>query len=65
MATLPDGSAKADELALDYDHFVNAVLANFSNEFSLEQATSLRRINGLLEAMSNGKIPSFGRRKLS
>ena len=33
LATVPEGSVKADELALDYSHFLEVALENFGSEF--------------------------------
>ncbi|MDQ4144383.1 MAG: hypothetical protein M3198_11685 [Actinomycetota bacterium] len=55
LATVPDGFAKADELAIDYGNFVSAVLGNFGDEFSTEQTAVLRRIDAMLEAMSGAE----------
>lgn len=52
LATLPDRVVKADELALDYDNFVQAVLQNFGSEFTSDQSSKLSRINELLSLMS-------------
>jgi hypothetical protein len=55
----PPGSCRPDELALKYDNFASAALANFANEFTSEQASILRRVNELLSDMSgpdNGSL---------
>lgn len=52
LRTQPDGTAKADELALEYDNFLVSTLDNFESDFTAEQVQALRRVNGLLEEMS-------------
>jgi hypothetical protein len=52
LATLPEGCAKADELALDYSHFLEVALENFGSEFSSAQQAALRRLDDLLGEMS-------------
>jgi hypothetical protein len=52
LATQPDGMCKADELALDYDHFLISVLGNFADEFTEAQAAALRRVDEALTEMS-------------
>lgn len=45
---------KADELALDFDHWSEVVRANFAPEFSAEQLAALQAIDDRLAAMSRG-----------
>jgi hypothetical protein len=45
LATLPEGSVKADELALDYSHFLEVALENFGSEFSSAQLGALRTLS--------------------
>ena len=52
FATLPEGSAKADELALDYSHFLEVALENFGSDFSSDQQAALRRLDDLLGEMN-------------
>jgi hypothetical protein len=52
LAKLPDGCAKADELALDFDHFYRAYVGNFGDELSAEARAALRTIDETLGRMS-------------
>ena len=52
LACAPEGSCKADELALDYSNDLAAALGNFAREFTAEQQAALRRVDDLLSAMS-------------
>lgn len=52
LATLPEGTVKADELALDYDHFLQVALDNFATEFTTHQREALENVNDLLAEMS-------------
>ena len=52
LAGAPEGSCKADELALDYSNDLAAALGSFAGEFTAEQQTALRRVDDLLSAMS-------------
>jgi hypothetical protein len=52
LATLPEGCAKADELALTYNHFLDAALQNFGSEFTSAQQAALRGLEELLGEMS-------------
>ena len=52
LASVPDRTVKADELALDYDNFVQAFLGNCSNEISSAQREGLLAVDAMLETMS-------------
>ena len=52
LTCAPEGSCKADELALDYSNDLAAVLGIGAGEFTAEQQTALRRVDNLLSAMS-------------
>jgi hypothetical protein len=52
ISSVPQGSCRPDELALDYDNFLSAVLGNFVREFTPEQVSALRHVDDLLSAMS-------------
>jgi hypothetical protein len=52
LACAPEGSCKADELALGYSNDLVAVLGSFAGEFTAEQQAALRRVDDLLSAMS-------------
>ena len=52
LALVPDGTVKADELALDYDNFVHAYLGNFRDEISQSQREALLAIDAMLRGMS-------------
>jgi hypothetical protein len=43
---------KADELALDYGHFLEVALQNFGAEFTNVQQTALKELDNLLGEMS-------------
>ena len=53
-ALFPEFVCKADELALDYDHWAQAARASYGGEFSDEQRDALRAIDRRLVAMSRG-----------
>lgn len=48
----PDGAAKADELAGDYSHFLDCLVANCPDLLEPEQLLVLRRIDSQLDGMS-------------
>jgi hypothetical protein len=48
----PRGSARADELALDFDNFYKAYRANFAGELSDAQLEALAEVDRLLSNMS-------------
>jgi hypothetical protein len=52
LATLPDGCAKADELALDYAYSLEVALDNVAAEFTVTQQQALKDLNDLLGEMS-------------
>jgi hypothetical protein len=52
LAARPAEGANADELALDYDHFLTVTLQHFSAELTSPQRAALERVNHLLEEMS-------------
>jgi hypothetical protein len=52
LATQPEGSVKADELALDYDNFLRAAVDNFAAEFTPAQREALQAVSRLLGEMS-------------
>lgn len=54
LATMPEGSVKADELALDFDNFGRAALESLGSEMTEVQRESLRNIDRLLSAMIGG-----------
>src|SRR5262245_32614532 len=55
LARAPAGSARADELALDYDNFFTAYRGNFAAELTDQQLQALTQVNKLLSAMSGGE----------
>jgi len=52
LASAPQGSCKADELALDYGNDLSAALGSFAADLTSEQHAALRRVDDLLSAMS-------------
>jgi hypothetical protein len=52
LASLPNGVCKADELALDFDHWFNVVNSDLPARFSDEQAKALAAIDRKLESMT-------------
>jgi AAA+ ATPase superfamily predicted ATPase len=52
LASVPDGTVKAEELALDYDNFVHAYLGNFRDKISQSQRDALLAIDAMLQGMS-------------
>ena len=59
LAREPEGSCRADELALDYDNFVHAFVGNFGAELSAQQRSSLLRVDQLFGAMSGADQPEL------
>ena len=57
LRTLPDFVCKADELALDFDHWKDVVLDNFSSELTPAQEASLAAINSSLSEMTEAGPP--------
>jgi hypothetical protein len=51
----PEGTVRADELALDFDHFFTAYLGNFGAEWTDAQRHALNKVNNLLAAMSGAE----------
>lgn len=51
LASVPEGSCKADELALNYSNHLSAALGNIGY-FTTEQQRALRRVDDLLSAIS-------------
>ena len=52
LASAPDGTVTADELALHYDNFVQAYLGNFPDEISQAQREALLAVDAMLETMT-------------
>ena len=52
LASVSDGTVKADELALDYDNFMHAYLGNFRDEISQSQRDALLAIDAMLQGIS-------------
>ena len=52
LARLPDGCVKADELALDFDNFYSAYIANCRDEITPRLTDVLQAIDGDFSAMS-------------
>ncbi len=52
LARLPDGCAKADELALDFDHYYHAYVGNFGDELAPDVRAALALIDRLFDRMS-------------
>ena len=52
LAGYPDGTAKADELACDYSHFLECVISNCPELFDRTQVEALKRIDTMLHDMS-------------
>ncbi len=55
----PDETCRADELALDYDNFVHALIGNFGVECTAEQRASLLRVDELFDAMTKARQPEL------
>lgn len=55
LALLPDGTVKADELALDFDNFGRATLQSLESELTQAQRESLVAVDRLLDAMSGAR----------
>ena len=54
LSLFPDFTCKADELALDFDHWFRVAKAQFPEEFSNGRLQALEAIDQKLEAMSFG-----------
>jgi hypothetical protein len=55
LKLLPDFVCKADEFALDFDHWKEVVLRNFSTDLSTDQKSSIERVdNSLLDLTGMG-----------
>ena len=53
---LPSFVCKADELALEFDHWREVSFHNYRNEFSAEQLSAMIELNGKLDWLTaNGK----------
>ena len=52
LASVPDGTVKAEELALDYENFVHAFVGNFRKEISQSQRDALLAVDAMLQGMS-------------
>ena len=52
LKRLPDRCCKADELALDYNHFLWSFLDNFDERVDTDQRAALLKVDNLLDAMS-------------
>ena len=52
LARMPAGTVRADELALEYDHYFTAYRGNFSADLSASQLSALSTVHGLLGEMS-------------
>ena len=52
QALVPDGTVKADELALDFDNFGGAALTSLESELTQAQRESLVAVDRLLDGMS-------------
>jgi hypothetical protein len=58
VALQPDHVAKADELALEFDHWYECARGSISGEWTPEQSTALSTIDASLARMSAGG-PAF------
>ena len=56
LALFPTFVCKADELALDYDHWSEVARSLLADEFSPDQLAALTAIDGRLTAMSCGGV---------
>ena len=56
LALFPDFVVKADELALDFDHWADVVRTNYETELTRPQAESLDAINRKLSTMSRDGV---------
>lgn len=54
LSLFPDFVCKADELALDFDHWFGVAQSWFGDEITDEQLAALKAIDSHLDAMSNG-----------
>lgn len=52
LAFPPDGTVKADELALEFDNLIGAALSNMGDEFTEEQRGALQKVDAQLTRMS-------------
>jgi hypothetical protein len=52
LDALPDGCVKADELALDYNHWLEVAAANWGTRLRPEQRDALAQVDQLLDQMS-------------
>lgn len=59
LRTQPEGSCRADELALEFDNWLQAALANCRDELSPFQWEALESINRALSEMSGEKNSSL------
>ncbi len=55
LAYYPDGTVKADELALDFDNFGRAALENSELKLTEAQRESLTKIDQLLDEMTDSR----------
>jgi hypothetical protein len=55
LALSPEGTVKADELALDFDNFKRAALEGLESELTQAQRESLLDVDRLLAAMSEAR----------
>lgn len=52
LILFPDFVCKADELALDYDHWFRCALSNSDSRLTAEQESHLRAVDSLLDQMT-------------
>lgn len=57
LRMLPDFVCKADELALDFDHWKDVVLAQFSSELTPAQKASLAALDSSLSQVTKAGPP--------
>lgn len=55
LALVPDGTVKADELALEFDNFSRAALESHESELTQAQRATLVAVDRLLGAMSGAR----------
>lgn len=57
LASLPEDCVRSEELALDFDNWARAFVANFGEKLPRGQLDAIVRITDLLDAMSDGSTP--------
>ncbi|MBI2900234.1 MAG: hypothetical protein HYY17_08610 [Planctomycetes bacterium] len=55
LGLFPEFVCKADELALDYSHWLECAVGNYPQEFTGEQRHFLENVDGVLESMSGAE----------